>query len=197
VSVRLRLGPAAALAILGLASCAAPRGPIVQPTGSSARAALDSAAMGDALDQACRDAGRQLQVEGDLVVAPATEGAWTLMAASDLATALRAQGHDVRLVDKDVAAAIHSGSVVVVKTTYVAVDAYERRIPLSKWSLLEDPDVTAGVAAAVAAISFVTAATQELGHQRGGCASVTAYVIEPATGRTLQVVSGYDQRPRW
>jgi hypothetical protein len=152
--------------------------------------------MGDALDQACQDAARNLSVEGDLVVAPATEGVWTLMAASDLATALRALDHRVRLVDKDVAA-IQSGNVVVVKTTYVAVDAYETRIPLSKWSLLEDADVTAGVAAAVAAISFVTAVTRDLGHQRGGCASVTAYVIEPSTGRTLQVVSGFDQRPRW
>lgn len=152
--------------------------------------------MGVALDQACADAAKQLKVEGDLVVAPATEGVWTLMAASDLATDLRLLGHGVRLVDKDVAAA-HTGTVVVVKTTYVAVDAYETRVPLSKWSLLQDPDVTAGLAAAVAAVSFATAVTRDLGHQRGGCASVTAYVIDLSTKRTLEVVTGYDQRPRW
>lgn len=191
-----RIGLAGALAVLLLASCATPRGATVQPTGSSARAATDSEAMGDALDQACQDAAGKLSVEGDLVVAPATEGAWTLMAASDLATALRARGARVRLVDRDLAA-VQTGNVVVVKTTYVAVDAYETRIPLSKWSLLEDADVTAGLAAAVAAVSFVTAVTRDLGHQRGGCASVTAYVIESASKRTLQVVSGFDQRPRW
>jgi hypothetical protein len=196
VTERLRVGLVLALATFVLAGCAAPRGATVQPTGSSARAATDSRAMGDALDQACQDAARKLSVRGDLAVAPATEGAWTLMAASDLAGALRARGARVRLVDRDLAA-VQTGVVVVVKTTYVAVDAYERRIPLSKWSLLEDADVTAGLAGAVAAISLVTAITQDLGHQRGGCASVTAYAIDPASKRTLEVVSGFDQRPRW
>ena len=196
MSALLRVGLVVAPAILALASCAAPRGAVVQPPGSSARAADDTRAMGEALDQACQDAARKLPVEGDLVVAPATEGVWTLMAASDLANALRALGHRVRLVDRDVAAT-QSGNVVVVKTTYVAVDAYETRVPLSKWSLLEDPDVTAGLATAVAAISLATAVTRDLGHQRSGCASVTAYVIEPATKRTLHVVTGFDERPRW
>src|SRR5581483_2327500 len=103
VSARRGDALAVSLALVAVvAGCSADRGAIVQPTGSSARAADDTLAMGDALDQACQDAAAKLSVRGDLVVAPATEGAWTLMAASDLAAALRARGSRVRLVDRDV-----------------------------------------------------------------------------------------------
>jgi hypothetical protein len=185
-----------ALALALASGCATPQGPLVEPTGSSARAAYDNWAMVDALEQACADAARQLDPPGVLAVAPATEGAWTLMAASDLATALRRQGHKVRLLDKDLAMT-HQGQVVVVKTTYVAVDTSETRIPLSKWSLLEDADVAAGIAASVAVVSLFTAVSRDLGVVRAGCASVTAYVIDPATKKTLRVVTGRDAMARW
>jgi hypothetical protein len=184
------------VALVLVSGCALPTGPVVEPTGSSSRGAYDSWAMTDALDQACRDAARRLSVEGDLAVAPATEGAWTLMAASDLATALRNLGHPVRLVDRDLAMT-HHGLVVVVKTTFVAIDAEEIRIPLSKWSLLQDSDVAAGVAASIALVSLATAVSTDLGVQRAGCASVTAYVIDPKTKRTLSIVTGNDERARW
>ncbi|HZU97827.1 MAG TPA: hypothetical protein VFF73_14090 [Planctomycetota bacterium] len=183
------------LALL-VAGCGATQGPIVQPTGSSARAAFDSWAMGDALSGACRRAAKKLEIPESVVVAPATEGAWTLMAASDLATALRDLGKTVRLLDRD-AAATASGTVVVVKTTFVAVDAEETRIPLSKWSLLTDSDVAAGLAAGVAVMSLGTALSRDLGQRREGCASVTAYVIDPRTKQTLSVVTGTEARGGW
>jgi len=192
--MRARSGlPLALLVVLG---CAAHRGPVVQPTGSSARGAFDSRAMSDALAAACSDAvGKLLSLEGPLAVAPASEGAWTLMAASDTADVFRRCGRTVRLLDRDLAMT-HDGPVVVVKTTYVAVDAEETRIPLSKWSILGNPDVSAGLAGAVAVAALATAVSQDLGVERLGCASVTAYVIDPKTKKTILVVVGTDERGR-
>lgn len=185
----------ASLALVLLAGCAAQRGPVVQPTGSAARGAYDSWVMGDALSEACADAARKLPADAPLLVAPASEGAWTLMAASDLADALRRSGHAVRLLDKD-QALTQASRVIIVKTTYVAVDAEETRIPLSKWSILGDSDVNAVIAGSVAVAAFATAVSDDLGMRREGCASVTAYVIDPRTRKTIAVVTGTDERGR-
>jgi hypothetical protein len=183
------------LGLVVLAGCAAPTGPILQPTGSAARGAYDSKVMGDALAEACVDAARKLPPVGAFAVAPASEGAWTLMAASDLADALRKTGHEIRLLDRDLALT-YDGPVVVVKTTYVAVDAEERRVPLSKWSILGDSDVSAPLAGAIALAAFATSVSDDLGMRREGCASVTAYVIDPRTKKTVFVVTGTDERGR-
>ena len=187
-------------ALIALAGCAATKGPIVQPTGSSSRGAYDSWAMCDALVEACADVASNVlasdvALEGTFAVAPASEGAWTLMAASDAADAFREKGRSMQLVDRDVGAT-WSGLVVVMKTTYVAVDTEETRIPLSKWSLLTHSDVTAVVAGTVASVALVTKLSTDLGTRRGGCASVTAYVIEPRTKKTLLVITGTDERGR-
>jgi len=188
------------LAIVVAAGCATPRGPIVQPTGSSSRGAFDNWAMCDALAEACADAASRVLAtnvlgEHPFAVSPASEGAWTLMAASDAADAFREKGRSMQLVDRDVGAT-WSGLVVVMKTTYVAVDTEETRIPLSKWSLLTHSDVTAVVAGTVASVALVTKLSTDLGTRRGGCASVTAYVIEPRTKKTLLVITGTDERGR-
>ncbi len=192
-------------ALVVAAGCAVPRGPVIQPTGSSSRGAYDNEVMCSALAEACADVVSHVLASGlvtsgtalvgTFAVGPASEGAWTLMAASDAADAFRRKGRAVRLVDKDVAASC-SGMVVVLKTTYVAVDAEETRIPLSKWSLLSHADVNALLAATVASVALATRFAEDLGTRRGGCASVTAYVIDNDTKRTLLVLTGTDARGR-
>ncbi|MEZ0228454.1 MAG: hypothetical protein ACAI25_07495, partial [Planctomycetota bacterium] len=63
-------------------------------------------------------------------------------------------------------------------------------------SILQSSDVNAVLAGTVAVAALATGISEDLGVRRGGSASVTVYIIDPTTRKTLHVVTGTDDRGR-